>query len=271
MPSSLAESRRKLAKLLRLSARREYRAALRHGVAAAVEHRAVAFEREPRAVLDVGANRGQFALFARRRFPDAALHCFEPVPAALDTLRRVVGDDVRIHPVAVGARSGMAVLHVSASDDSSSLLPVGPRLQDAYPGTRPVERIEVPVARLDDLLDPTELLRPCLMKIDVQGFEDEVLHGAHGLLESVDDILVECSFVELYAGQPLADDIIGRLRAEGFRLRGIYSLLTDDAGACLQADLLFSRPDPEPAEQPSAQPVAAATSPDSTSPASQAS
>jgi hypothetical protein len=100
----------------------------------------------------------------------------------------------------------------------------------------------VPVARLDELLDPAELAGPCLMKIDVQGFEAEVLRGAAGLLPAVDDVLVECSFVELYEGQPLADDLIAWMRDEGYRLRGFYSLMTDDAGSCLQADLLFSRP-----------------------------
>ena len=244
MPSASAEIWRKLRKLLRLVLRRNYRAALRQGVAAAVEHRKVAFEREPRTVLDVGANRGQFALFALQRFPDADVHCFEPVPAALTTLRRVLAgrDDVHVYPVALGAEAGEAQLHVSASDDSSSLLAVGSRLQDEYPGTRPVEEISVPVARLDALLDPDDLRRPCLMKIDVQGFEAEVLRGSAALLPMVDDILVEGSFVELYEGQPLADDLVARLLVEGYRLRGVFGLMTDHRGTCLQADLLFSRP-----------------------------
>jgi FkbM family methyltransferase len=244
MPSASAEAWRKLRKLARLARRQDYRSALRLGVAAGVEHRSVAFEREPRTVLDVGANRGQFALFALNRFPGATLHCFEPVPAALDTLRQVLDGraGVHVHPVALGREPGEARLHVSASDDSSSLLPVGSRLQSAYPGTRTVEEISVPVARLDELLDPAELAGPCLMKIDVQGFEAEVLRGAAGLLPAVDDVLVECSFVELYEGQPLADDLIAWMRDEGYRLRGFYSLMTDDAGSCLQADLLFSRP-----------------------------
>jgi FkbM family methyltransferase len=252
MPTASAEVWRKLRKLARLVVRRDYRTALRLGVAAAVEHGKVAFEREPRTVLDVGANRGQFALFALRRFPDAVVHCFEPVPAALSTLHRVLEghEDVHVHAVALGGDAGEAQLHVSARDDSSSLLAVGSRLQLAYPDTRPVEHISVPVARLDSLLEPADLARPCLMKIDVQGFEAEVLRGASGLLPVVDDILVECSFVELYDGQPLADDLVSWLLVEGYRLRGVFSLTTDDSGACLQADLLFSRPDPTSARPP---------------------
>lgn len=246
MPSATAEARRKLGKLARLVMRPDYRSALRHGVAAGVEHHEVAFEREPRSVLDVGANRGQFVLFALHRFPGAVVHCVEPIPAAVDTLRRVVGDHpgVRIHPVAAAGQPGEAVLHVSASDDSSSLLAVGSRLQRAYPGTRTVQEIAVPMARLDALLDPQDLPGPCLMKIDVQGFEAEVVRGAAGLLPHIDDILVECSFVELYDGQPLADDLTAQLLEAGYRLRGVFGVMTDDKGTCLQADLLFSRPDP---------------------------
>ena len=257
MPTGFAEARRKLGKLLRLVPRRHYRDALRLGVAAAVEHRHVAFEREPRTVLDVGANRGQFALVALDRVPGAAVHCFEPVPAALATLHRVVDrrPGVRVHPVALGRAAGEAELHVSASDDSSSLLVVGSRMQRAYPQTRTVSRVAVAVARLDELFAPAELARPVLLKIDVQGAEADVLEGAAALLPHIDDILVECSFVELYDGQPLADDLVARLLGHGYRLRGVSSLLTDDAGACLQADLMFSRPDPADPPQPAAGPA----------------
>src|SRR3712207_638198 len=72
----------KVGKLITILWVASYRAALRHGVAAAVEHHAVPFEHRYLTVIDVGANRGQFALVASHRFPGAVLHCFEPLPAA---------------------------------------------------------------------------------------------------------------------------------------------------------------------------------------------
>jgi FkbM family methyltransferase len=245
VPTATSEARRKLSKLAHLVREREYLAALRHRVAAAVEHEHVVFGTEPRLVLDVGANRGQFALFALHRFPDADVHCFEPVPAALDTLRAVVGQHPRItiHPIALGRAAGEAMLHVSASDDSSSLLPASALLRATYPQTRQVGEVSVRTDRLDQDLPTGALRSPCLLKIDVQGFEMEVLVGATELLPHIDEILVECSFVELYGGQPLADEVIGYLFEHGFRLRGVYGLSADDTGRSLQADLLFARAD----------------------------
>lgn len=243
MPTRTSEIRRKVRKLSHLVRWRDYRAALRHRVAAAVEHERVVFEHEPRSVIDVGANRGQFAVFALHRFPGARVHCFEPVPAALAALRAVVGTNpsVRIHPVALSSSAGDAVLHVSASDDSSSLLTPNALLQATYPQTRSVGEVTVRTDRLDHDLQSADLTAPCLLKIDVQGFEMEVLVGATELFPLIDEILVECSFVELYEGQPLADEVTAYLLGQGYRLRGVYGMSSDDSGRCLQADLLFAR------------------------------
>jgi hypothetical protein len=54
---------------------------------------------------------------------------------------------------------------------------------------------------------------------------------------------VECSFVELYRGQALANEVIAAFLHRGLRLHGVYSVVRDAAGRCLQADLLFRRGD----------------------------
>ncbi len=101
--------------------------------------------------------------------------------------------------------------------------------------------IEVWTAPLDELLDGVTLPRPCLLKIDVQGGELDVLAGAEGTLPSVDEALIECSFLELYRGQALAGDVVSHMRDRGFALAGIHSLVRDTAGRRLQADFFFRR------------------------------
>lgn len=241
--SPTAEFLRKAGKLAILLRRHSYRRALRFGVAASVEHRTVTFEHEVVTVLDAGAHSGQFAIFALDRFPNAALHCFEPLPDARQTLSRVLADvtRVKIHGVALGSERGQAELHVAQDDDASSLLRfrrghsevVGPE----------VARVRVNVARLDQLLARASISRPSLLKIDVQGFELEVLRGAEDLLVEIDEILVECSFGEFYEGQALADDVVSFLREKDFRFRGVFSLRRDRSGRCLQGDFLFVRGD----------------------------
>lgn len=233
---------RKLAAILRVPV---YRRALRFGVAAAVEHDADPFHHDYRLVLDVGSNRGQFALVAARRFPQAALVCFEPLPEPRETLRRVLAwhRDLEVMECAVSAHAGEAELVISRSDDSSSLLPMGEAQVRHFPGTEAAGRITVQTASLDELIPPERRLRPCLLKIDVQGAELEVLSGAGALLEAVDSVLVECSFVELYSGQALAGRIVELLYARRFLLTAVCSPVTDQAGNVLQADLLFARGD----------------------------
>ncbi len=94
----------------------------------------------------------------------------------------------------------MATLTVSAHDDSSSLLPIGHRQLSEFPGTHPVDSVEVRVLPLREVLS-SELPPPRLLKIDVQGLELEVLRGAGSSLDLIDELFVECSFAELYGGQ----------------------------------------------------------------------
>jgi FkbM family methyltransferase len=230
-------------KLVRIASRRTYRRALRQGVAAAVEHERVQFPVEPATVLDVGANRGQFALVAAHRWPSARLICFEPLPAAAERLTEVLTavPAAEIHTLALTDAPGEAELHVARADDSSSLFPIGARQVATFPGTDEVGVIAVRTARLDDELDITALDRPVLLKIDVQGGELLLLRGATASLDHVDAVLVECSFVEFYEGQPLAKQVVDFLAGHGLVLFGTGIPTTDRNGSVVQIDLVFAR------------------------------
>jgi FkbM family methyltransferase len=187
-------------------------------------------------VIDVGANRGQFALFALHRFPRAMVHAFEPLPAAVAVFRRVTEPSARVtlSAVALGAAPGRLTMHVTNEDDASSALPLTPEAS-ARLGLHEVARVEVPVTALD-LAFPAPPSRPCLLKLDVQGGELEVLRGAERLLASVDEVLTEVSFVPLYVGQPLADDVIAFLAERGF-----VAVAGGDRRDAAQADVLLRR------------------------------
>ncbi len=227
-----------------IAATPEYRAALRYGVAAATEHHRLPRVPAPATVIDVGANRGQFALVARHRFPSASLLCFEPLPKARERLERALCGpfNVQIFPYALGRTSGTATFRVTTDDDSSSILPTTSIQRSLSPGSTLDYETQVEVKRLDDVIDVQQLPRPIFMKIDVQGTELDVLRGASALAELVDDILVECSFLELYEGQALAADVIDFLNGWGLRMSGAHNIVATPDGRCAQADLHFSRP-----------------------------
>jgi FkbM family methyltransferase len=241
--SSFARQAGRVGKLFGVLREPEYRHAVRHGVAASVEHEAIPLRSDFRTVLDVGANRGQFAVFAARRFPGATLFCFEPLPGAREQLVRAIKTPsrLRLSDVALGASTEAAEFHVSSADDSSSLPPISRRQSEAFPGTGERTTVTVQVRRLDEMLTAPELNTPVLLKLDVQGAELAVLEGAELLLPSIDAVLVEVSFVELYAGQPLADAVWAKLRESGFSCRGAWSMTYGPKRECLQGDFLFAR------------------------------
>jgi len=233
---------RKLRKFIVLLRRSSWRRAARRGVAAAVEHRAVPFGHDFATVVDVGAHHGQFALLALELFPRARIFCVEPLPDALERLGATVEPvgRVTVLAAAAAAEEGRRQLHVSRKTDSSSLLPILKPYVDAFPGTEEARTLEVEARTLDSMV-AERIRRPCLLKVDAQGGELEVLAGAEASLHQVDVAYVECSFVEFYQGQALADEVIGAFFRCGLRLHGVYSLVRDATGRCLQADLLFRR------------------------------
>jgi len=208
-----------------------------------VEHERVLSGLDCRTVVDIGANRGQFALVARRRLPQARILSFEPLPAAAATFRAVfAGDDrVTLHEVAIGPAPGNATIHISRRDDSSSLLPITSAQVALFPGTAEVATDIVRVAPLREFIPAAKIEAPALLKVDVQGYELQALRGCEDLLSRFAYVYVECSFVELYASQALAGEVIAWLRERGFRLRGVHNMDYDRDGRAIQADFLFAR------------------------------
>ncbi len=229
-------------KLALIASTPAYRRALRHRVAASTEHQHDPLPSDIRTVIDVGANRGQFALIARERWPEARLICFEPLSKPVAVLRRVFGEDqgVEIVQAAASAGPGRATLHVSRRDDSSSMLPITNRQSETFPGTHEIATTEVPTTSLDQHLGGA-LARPALLKLDVQGFELEVLRGAEGALNSIDFVLVECSFQEFYAGQATADGVVRFLHDHEFSLLTGTAPSVNRQGVVLQLDFIFVR------------------------------
>lgn len=240
--TGLITKTRKLAAVL--ATPRWRRALLSQHVAAGVEHSVVLHQLgEVRTVLDIGANRGQFALAARHSFPAAQIVSFEPLPGPAMMYRAVFNGDAlaTLHEAAIGPVAGEAAIHLSARDDSSSLLPIAARQNALFPGTEEIGTQRIKVGRLVDYMNADAVNVPALLKLDVQGFELQALAGCEDLLARFTWVYVECSFVELYAGQAFADSVIAWLRQRGLPLRGVYNVSYDGSGRAIQADLLFGR------------------------------
>jgi FkbM family methyltransferase len=234
---------RKLMKGAALLSDRRFRSGLLRGVPATIEHEPALKPYRFKTILDVGANRGQFTLLAAGLFPEGAIIAFEPLIGPYEKLIAVTASLPKVSAInaAIGASRASRSMNVSKRPDSSSLLPIGAEQERVFPSTGFHHHEDVQVAPLSDFVRPSDIERPSLLKIDVQGYELEVLKGALDCLEQIDVIYVEASFIELYAGQALASDIIDELSKHGFRLTSVNNLSVDAEGRAVQADFLFER------------------------------
>lgn len=182
----------------------------------------IAGPRGIKTIIDIGANDGSFAMRMRKSFPDAQIISFEPLKDAYDSLVKRMAEekDFIAYNMALGDTTGESVIHKSASDPSSSLLPMGELHKKLYPHSAEHTDETIRVERLDDVIEGDTLQKPVLIKIDVQGFEAGVIRGGPRTIASADIILVENSFVTLYEGQALFGEIHDLLCDLGFSYRG---------------------------------------------------
>lgn len=236
-----------LVKLLRIFWIPEYRRTfLRTRVAASTEHDYVLGGLTVDTIVDIGANRGQFALCARKLFPKARIFSFEPLQIPGAVYRRVFVKDpnVRLFNVAISNKSEAASMHVSRWDGSSSLLPIAAAQNEHFPFTEESGRETVVMARLADCLGEAEIGGTALLKIDVQGFELVALKGCEPLLSRFKYVYAEASFIELYVGQALAGEVVAYLLSKNFKLICVANLSTGASKRPIQADFLFMQRDP---------------------------
>jgi FkbM family methyltransferase len=237
----LGKKGRKLARIICACNLQWFRAVL-FGVAAGIEHWHVLPNLDTLwTVVDVGANHGQFALIVRHCFSEANVFSFEPLSRAAVVFRKVFRGDpkVTLHQSAIGPETGEATIHVATADDSSSLLAISAMQERLFPETGEIRTATVKVGRLSSSVSAEEIVAPAMLKLDVQGYELEALRGCEDLLARFSYVYAECSFVELYEGQALVDEIIAWLREWGFRLSGVYHMGYDQNGRAVQRDFLF--------------------------------
>lgn len=197
-------------------------------------------------VLDVGANRGQFASEMRRGGYAGRIVSFEPLSSAHEKLLQASAADAlwdAFPRCALGARDGEAEINIAGNSESSSLLPMLESHRSAAPESAYRGKETVRVRTLDDTAAQyLKDARGAFLKIDTQGFEWQVLDGARAVLPHVRGILVELSLVPLYEGQHLWREVIARLEAEGFALWAFKPVFSDPvSGRTLQMDGVFYR------------------------------
>ena len=199
------------------------------------------------AVIDVGANVGQYAQRMRAAGLALPIVSFEPGAEAYSELLIAAADDTTwtVAPrMAISDVQGTATLNVNKRSDMNSLKPITEKTLSAFPKAKALTTEEVATERLDNILDEFIELhnRPLFLKIDTQGSELEVIRGAERLLHRIVAIQLEMSLLPMYEGEKLYLVVLNELDRLGFDLHLVLpGYFSRALGQQLQFDGLFVR------------------------------
>jgi FkbM family methyltransferase len=187
----------------------------------------------PGHVLDVGAFQGDWARLCLRVFPEAHITCIEPQDSQQQTFAKASQTkNIRLIQVLLGRTDRSSVPFFEAGSGSSVLL-----------GKKETSKTK-PMKTIDTLIKLEEIAPPHFLKLDVQGYEIEVLEGWTKGFEQCEVIQCEISLLPLIPKAPLLHEVVAYLYNRGFMMFDVTELIRSPSdGAVWQIDALFCRKD----------------------------
>jgi FkbM family methyltransferase len=191
-------------------------------------------------ILDVGANIGQTTIRLAREFPSAKCISVEPASATFRLLNRAVARLPNVETVnaAAGSRKGVATLFVRENSELNSLnTPV-----NVPEGSGVAEKVRV--TSVDDLINNHGDLRSVLLKTDTEGYDLEVLKGAHHSLQSgrVRAVFAEVTFLPNDVRHTQFAPLQEFLQTWGYHFYALYDLVHHNNPRTLEScNALFFR------------------------------
>lgn len=193
-------------------------------------------------LLDVGAHKGYWSKAFKTVFPAARVFMVEPLEEMKPFLDKFCKDysDSKYVIAGAGPQKGEMEFTIWPGLSGSSFVPErGHSFYDTY------SKRKVPVVTVDDLIAAGDLAVPEVAKLDVQGFELEVLKGASSILGKTDVFFLEVSFFKpLGPHMPIFFDVVKFMHDRGYvtyDILGFYRRRKDHALA--QCDMVFVRED----------------------------
>lgn len=188
----------------------------------------------PNHIFDVGAYQGDFTKLCIQYFPKSKVTCFEVLEHRVQQLKQLAlqNDAVQVFPVLLGAESKEKVQFNEAETASSILIE---QVQQNFTVK------SYPMTTVDTIVQ--EHFNGCppeFIKLDVQGYELEVLKGAEKSLTQTQLILAEVNLLDIHKNVPLLAEVVGWLNERDWFAYDICGLTRRPLDQALwQADFIF--------------------------------
>lgn len=198
-------------------------------------------------VFDIGANKGQYATGIIDAGYTNKIVSFEPLTSAyskIETESKKYKNWTVAPRCAIGAKEEEIEINISANSVSSTLLNMLDTHFEGTPDSKIIGKEKVQVFPLDQIGEENcKTAKNIFLKIDVQGFEQEVLKGAQSIINKAKGIEMEISLVPLYENQNwLLPQALEYMEQRGFQLNSIVPAFTNnETGIVLQCNGIFFR------------------------------
>jgi FkbM family methyltransferase len=198
------------------------------------------------AVLDVGANTGQYGLLLRSIGFEGYIYSFEPVRAVYERLAEAASGDDKWHcfNLALGSEAEEKEINVYSSHVFSSFLEANAYSKGIWTSLNRSSIETVEVDRLDRLLPTLPDREKCarfLLKMDTQGFDLQVFRGATAALPAIVALQSELGLIEVYEGTPDPYEVLREFNAQGYHISGMYPINRDQSLAVIEYDCVLVR------------------------------
>ncbi len=190
-------------------------------------------------VIDIGSNKGQFSILTRYYFPKSKIYSFEPQNHILSIQKKNFLHDknIKFFQMGLGNEKSNKKFYVTNREDSSSFL----EPKNKHINTYQVKNFKnIKINKLQNIIKKNKFKKKVLVKLDVQGFELEVLKGAKKLLPNIDYIITEISYQNIYKNQVTGGNLNLFLKKNNFvKVKNIN--ITKFDKKLFQSDALFVR------------------------------
>lgn len=193
----------------------------------------------PSTIIDIGAHIGEWSLLANTIFPEASILMLEAQDgkaAALDKVVQAHHGKIRRQIALLGPepRENVPFNECDTAPTGSSVL--------TFTSPEPLKFhvVHRRMETLDNVLTNSGIASPDLLKLDVQGFELEILKGAPKALAAAEAVLLEVSTLAQYEGAPLLHEVVAFMHSHGYHVYDICTLMRQRTeNTLVQVDVIF--------------------------------